>query len=221
VLLLGMLSTLLVVPMTTYAQAQQPQQQVQGPGQGQGQGRVGAPGQNKGNSFPVKSSGTATVAGSETKVPVDFNGNFVVKEFKTVDGQLMAHGTLSGTLTGLDKSVDVPSHEVDMPVQSINDHKLASGGTSDASEPSAEPELTIAQAQPSCAILNLILGPLHLDLLGLVVDLNQVILNITGQTGAGNLLGNLLCGIFGILDPTPPVGALTNLLNALLAALNL
>jgi hypothetical protein len=33
-----------------------------------------------------------------------------------------------------------------------------------------------------CTILNLTLGPLHLDLLGLVVDLNQVHLTITGQT---------------------------------------
>ena len=43
-----------------------------------------------------------------------------------------------------------------------------------------------------CNILNLVLGPLHLNLLGLVVDLNRVILNITGQTGAGNLLGKSL-----------------------------
>jgi hypothetical protein len=36
----------------------------------------------------------------------------------------------------------------------------------------------------SCDILNLVLGPLHLDLLGLVIDLNQVVLNITGTTGS-------------------------------------
>jgi hypothetical protein len=34
-------------------------------------------------------------------------------------------------------------------------------------------------AQATCPILNLVLRPLHLDLLGLVVDLNQVVLNIT------------------------------------------
>jgi hypothetical protein len=38
--------------------------------------------------------------------------------------------------------------------------------------------------------------------------------------GAGNLLGNLLCGITGILDPTTlantPLGQLTQILNALL-----
>jgi hypothetical protein len=62
-----------------------------------------------------------------------------------------------------------------------------------------------------------VLGPLHLDLLGLVVDLNQVVLNITAVPGAGNLLGNLLCAVTGLLDNP---GALANLLNQILGILN-
>ena len=42
-------------------------------------------------------------------------------------------------------------------------------------------------------VLHLVLGPLDLNLLGLVVHLNQVVLDITAQSGPGNLLGNLLC----------------------------
>jgi hypothetical protein len=53
----------------------------------------------------------------------------------------------------------------------------------------------------TCDILNLDLGPIHLDLLGLVVDLSEVHLDITGQTGQGKLLGNLLCALVGILNP--------------------
>jgi hypothetical protein len=45
---------------------------------------------------------------------------------------------------------------------------------------------------PTCPVLNLILGPLHLDLLGLVVDLNKVNLVITATPGGGTL-GNLFC----------------------------
>lgn len=79
----------------------------------------------------------------------------------------------------------------------------------------------ITQAQPtgSCTILDLTLGPLHLNLLGLVVDLNQVHLTITGQTGPGNLLGNLLCGIAHLLDNTNGLSAVANLLNNLLGNL--
>jgi hypothetical protein len=75
-------------------------------------------------------------------------------------------------------------------------------------------------AAPSCAILNLVLGPLHLDLLGLVVDLNRVVLNIVGQTGAGNLLGNLLCSLTGILDGGLILGRFLSVVNELLAAIN-
>jgi hypothetical protein len=63
-----------------------------------------------------------------------------------------------------------------------------------------------AQALPAgtCSILDLVLGPLHLDLLGLVVDLNRVHLSITGNP-AGGILGRLLCGLSN--TPTPPVPA--------------
>ena len=62
----------------------------------------------------------------------------------------------------------------------------------------------------SCTILNLALGPLDLQLLGLRVELDNcadppgpVTLDITATPGAGNLLGNLLCGLTGILDNLP------------------
>ena len=50
--------------------------------------------------------------------------------------------------------------------------------------------------------LHLELGPLDLDLLGLVVHLDPVHLDITAVPGAGNLLGNLLCAVAGLLDGT-------------------
>ena len=59
----------------------------------------------------------------------------------------------------------------------------------------------------------------ELDLLGLVVNLNQVHLTITAEQGPGNLLGNLLCAIAGLLDQTPPLGLLAQLLNRILAIL--
>jgi hypothetical protein len=53
---------------------------------------------------------------------------------------------------------------------------------------------TTAAAGPTCPVLNLVLGPLHLNLLGLVVDLNQVHLNITAEP-TGGVLGSLFCGL--------------------------
>lgn len=74
-------------------------------------------------------------------------------------------------------------------------------------------------ADGTCEILTLILGPLHLELLGLVIDLNQVVLEITAEPGPGNLLGNLLCGLAGILDSNAPANTIARLLNQLLGLL--
>jgi hypothetical protein len=78
--------------------------------------------------------------------------------------------------------------------------------------------ITAAQATGSCRILELVLGPLHLDLLGLVVDLNQVHLTITAQQGPGNLLGNLLCAVANLLNGGN-TGGLATLLNRILGLL--
>ena len=62
--------------------------------------------------------------------------------------------------------------------------------------------MRVATHQGTCQILDLILGPLHLDLLGLVVDLygrtksDPVQVTITGEPGHG-LLGDLLCSLAG------------------------
>lgn len=85
--------------------------------------------------------------------------------------------------------------------------------------------IALQQPFPSCDIVSLVLGPLHLDVLGLVIDLNRVVLTIVGQTGPGNLLGNLLCALTGILDDGLVLrrflAVLTNLLQALNALLRL
>ena len=80
--------------------------------------------------------------------------------------------------------------------------------------------LPVTTGQHTCDILHLTLGPLHLNLLGLVVDLNQINLDITAQQGSGNLLGNLLCSVAKLLDGNGnAVGRLVGLLNQILAAL--
>src|SRR5215213_6348796 len=71
-------------------------------------------------------------------------------------------------------------------------------------------------ASGSCTILHLELGPLDLNLLGLMVHLDRVVLDITAQSGSGNLLGNLLCAVAHLLDDGPfntILADLTDLLN--------
>ena len=71
--------------------------------------------------------------------------------------------------------------------------------------------------QDACEILHLELGPIDLNLLGLVVHVDRIVIDITAQPGPGNLLGNLLCAIAGLLDqPGAPLDIIQDLLNSLL-----
>jgi hypothetical protein len=125
-----------------------------------------------------------------------FTGHFNVSQFVTRAGKTYALGTLTGKVGNR----TVKRSNVAVPV--------SVGSATSGLAPLATPAAT-------CQILNLVLGPLHLNLLGLHVDLNQVVLNITGVTGTGQLLGNLLCGVANLLNPALPAGQLTGILNIL------
>lgn len=143
------------------------------------------------SSVPI--TGTATDAlGTVSTV----SGTFTPTSFSTSNGQLVANGLLSGSVTDAAGTVTqtITSQAVSMPV-------------------------TAAMPQASCTILNLVLGPLHLNLLGLVIDLNQVVLTITAVPGPGNLLGNLLCSVANLLNGGLSAGGLATLLNQLLGLL--
>jgi hypothetical protein len=56
------------------------------------------------------------------------------------------------------------------------------------------PKATASAVNPTCSVLDLVVGPLNLQLLGLVVDLNRVHLNVTATRGQG-ALGDLFCNL--------------------------
>jgi hypothetical protein len=62
--------------------------------------------------------------------------------------------------------------------------------------------LTLTNSTPNSTtpILNLHVGAIHLNVLGLTVDTSEICLDITAQSGSGNLLGNLLANVAHLLD---------------------
>lgn len=68
------------------------------------------------------------------------------------------------------------------------------------------PVATASQAAPTCQVLDLVLGPLNVQLLGLVVDLNQVHLTITATRGGG-ILGDVFCQLADEHPATTPTTA--------------
>ncbi len=183
---------------------------------------------------PATSSAAASGVATEKKVgsataPVkgvaengrQVRGTFTPTEFSVVDGVLHVTGTLQGRFVGTGKPKPF-SQEVTTPVQAVNGTALAAPAARGMSAPTAA--APAAAAPGACDILNLDLGPLNLDLLGLQVNLQRVVLDIVAQSGAGNLLGNLLCAVAGLLDGGPLaglLGQLSTLLNRILGALNL
>jgi len=158
---------------------------------------------------------TSKVTGHTSK-GATFAGKYRVTKFVTRNGHLKAVGHLSGTLTKKSGATRAVSERVRMPVNM--------SATRAANTTSALPTTssTASTSAVSCDVLHLVLGPLDLDLLGLVVHLDKVVLDITAVPGAGALLGNLLCAVVGLLDGTGIgglSGILTNLLNAILGIL--
>ncbi len=147
----------------------------------------------------VDVSGTCTILqgpGTADDLAGTFEGTFTITRFVVRQGQLAARGTLQGVCTAISDSniTETVNRVVTIPVADIGQ-----GAT--------------------CEVLDLTLGPLHLDLLGLVVDLSPVHLQITAEQGPGNLLGNLLCAVAGLLDNTPSLAGIAQLLNQILAIL--
>lgn len=167
------------------------------------------------NRLVVPITGAATGVGAVT-------GNYSISEFKITDGKLVAVGTVTATVAdGTGKAVRTFVAPVAVPVMN-GGSKIASKAGDSAFVGSCDSDTTVeagAAQLGSCDILSLVLGPLHLDLLGLQIDLNQVVLEITAQTGAGNLLGNLLCAITGLLDAGSLGQQVVNLLNQLIGIL--
>lgn len=146
-----------------------------------------APATSTGISIPLTSL-IGTTVGDSTITNAVLN----VTSFANQGGTLTALGTVTTTLTNtLTGAVQTVTQSVAVPV-----NLLSSTG--------------------SCQILDLVLGPISLNLLGLVVTTNQIHLNITAQSGPGNLLGNLLCAVANLLNNNGPLASLTNLLNNLL-----
>ena len=68
----------------------------------------------------------------------------------------------------------------------------------------------------TCDILHLDIGPIALDLPGLQVNLSEIVVDITAQSGARNLLRNLLGAVPGLLDRP---GGLARVLNDIVGVL--
>jgi hypothetical protein len=134
---------------------------------------------------------TVPVTGTTSKGG-KFTGTFNIKQFSVVNNQIVAVGTLTGTIQNAVGNV------IGTILKTIS--------------------LIVTFRGATCDILHLELGPLDLDLLGLIVHLDKVVLDIDADPNGG-LLGSLLCAIANLLNTNGPLADIANLLNQILALL--
>ena len=142
---------------------------------------------------------TSKVVGT-TAGGADVTGSFTPVEFVKRNGKVFAKGLLAGEVHHASGRTTQFSGLERMRVKQINGEPATAGRLA---------------ARATCDVLSLVLAPLDLDVLGLQVHLDRVVLNVVAVRGAGNLLGNLLCDVAGLLD-----GGLDGLLGRLVRLLN-
>lgn len=101
-----------------------------------------------------------------------------VNSLQLVDNQLTANANIVGNLLGQEFNLE----NVDIPLEILN----------------------VTEGEDGCPILDLAIGPIDLNLLGLDIELDDceggpVTLQITAIPGGG-LLGDLLCGVANLLN---------------------
>lgn len=137
-------------------------------------------------------------------------GTFAIQRFAVVNNQLNAIGaaTLVHPTTNSAGSATTGTLVTTLAQQVKSATSIAQSAASAA--PTANPPAT-------CPILHLDIAPIDITILGLEIKTSEIVLDIIAIPGPGNLLGNLLCLVAGLLDPG---GALTNALNQIAALLN-
>ena len=160
---------------------------------------------------PAATPLTKKVALTGTK---GFKGTYTIDRFTTRNGKLVAVGTVKGTMRKNKKTKRVSQRGVIMPAS------VAGAGPADLPGTAKAAQQPLPDIPNACQVLNLTLGPINLDLLGLVVRTNQIQVRIDAVPGGGNLLGNLLCAVTNLLNPTGALGQLTGAINNLASALN-
>jgi hypothetical protein len=160
-------------------------------------GAVGAANSGSSSLAAGRSTGFTVPITAKSVDQGEFTGTLRILQFAVQDGQLVASGIVTGTLVDENGVSTAVIRTVTLPVST-------GGGT------------TAAAALIACDILHLELGPLDLDLLGLVVHLDKVVLDIDAVPGAGNLLGNLLCAVTNLLNGGGALTQIADLLNQIL-----
>jgi hypothetical protein len=152
----------------------------------------------------AQSIGTVDVVGKvfnrSGKVVGSFEGQLEIVRFQLNNaGDIVATGNLSGDLLsrGGDLISSITNVVISVPLVLID----------------------AIETDVACEVLSLTLGPIDLNVLGLIVHLDRVVLDVSADP-TGGLLGSLLCALAG-LDLGGLLGGVLNILDLILSLLGI
>jgi hypothetical protein len=166
---------------------------------------------------------TLQVAGTSSRGG-DFTGTVTIKRFEQRDDKIVAVGFVQGVLRRGSRAVGTAvAGEVTWPVIIPSGGIVAVSGRelsaprrrSAVSSITEAPGIKLIPVQAeSCQVLDIALGPVTVNVLGVDVSLSPIALSLTGQ--AGTPLGDLVCSVSDLLGN---VAAVVDLLNSVLGLL--
>jgi len=126
---------------------------------------------------------TGTVTNRKGKPVGTFAGTFNIQSFAAnADGKIVGVGSLTGTLTSRGGDVmSTVNQTVQVLVSAVAVEHIPGG---------------LALAPDTCDILFLQLGPIDLNVLGLIVHVDQITVDIDADP-TGGIVGQLLCALAG------------------------
>jgi hypothetical protein len=133
---------------------------------------------------------------SEHEGGKNFKGTLNISQFAEQGGGIVAIGTVTGKVTGKDVGNKTVNENVVLPVQVTGE------------------EVT---TQVICQVLNLVIGPIDLNLLGLRLQVDTIRIRLTADS-QGGILGSLLCSLTGPIAGNP-LAQIVSLLNQILGLL--
>lgn len=173
----------------------------------------------QGNKAPkAKADGVVLPITGTTSLGNAFNGTFTLQRFASDgSGGILAVGVISGSAVKADGTVGTFVTTASLPVADPRSRPAAfvpAPSTTrpvwDHEAPAPAPGIVLAQAE-TCDVLNISIGAIDLNVLGLVIHTDPIALEISGDEAGP--LGAAICLVLNA------VGSIIGLLNAILGLL--
>jgi hypothetical protein len=166
-------------------------------------------GVNTGGTLGSTTTVTTTPVLTAHVAPVHLDLLGAIVDTSPIDIAIVAHSgpgqVLGNVITDLANLLNTPpkNGKIDVPYLTQQIHTLNTELNGQIPSIPAAPTTPHVAPEGARNVLSLNVAPINLNLLGLILQTDQIQVNADAQSGSGNLLGNLLSDLLNTLNATP------------------